>query len=84
MAALGRRWRELRAGPWSDEAWTAMAEARQAELSAAAPRNFEVWDVLGGHPGVEPPTWEGDVGRLTAWLTARTAWMDAALAEEPP
>jgi hypothetical protein len=81
-AALGARWRELRAGGLL-EAMLARADRHAARLRGPARRNFARWDIL------EAPVFRNQpvhgshaaaVAALKDWLARRAAWMDGALA----
>jgi hypothetical protein len=82
-AALARRWRDLRAGPWSDAALLAAIEAQYTLLGPDLQANFAVWTWTDiplywpTLPEVAGPEEEYD--RIRAWLPTRTAWIDGAI-----
>lgn len=88
-AAYAARWTELRRGPLSTETMLADIDAAAALLQEAAGRNFVRWPVLGEQIWPNPDGWaERDtfalqIDALKAWVTARAAWMDGAVAAHP-
>lgn len=81
--ALAQRWRDLRAGPWSDVALLDAVNAQHDLLGLDLQANFAVWtwtDIplyWSTLPEVAGPEEEYD--RIRAWLPARTAWIDGAI-----
>lgn len=80
---VAARWRELRAGPLSDEALDARVGWLTATLGAGAERNFQKWRILTYNHLANwvttptAPTWEGQVGVTLDWMRQRAAWLDA-------
>lgn len=70
-AAYWSRWDELREGPFSKEALTAMVDAYEAELTEARERHFERWtdDQPVGSPANE-------VQIVRDWIDERLTWVD--------
>ena len=81
--ALAQRWRDLRAGPWSDAALLDAVNAQHDLLGPDLQANFAVWtwtDIplyWSTLPEVAGP--EAEYDRIRAWLPARTAWIDGAI-----
>jgi hypothetical protein len=79
-AALGARWRELRAGAML-EALLRTADARARDLRRPARRNFARWRLdralFPGQPA--QVSHAAAVAALKDWLVRRAAWMDGAL-----
>jgi hypothetical protein len=85
-SAAASRYAELRAGPWSDAAVTAIIDGAVEDLAqGASARNYEKWaDVMDVEvpPGLPsgPGQWEARVEQLRGWLLERLGWMDEELA----
>mmetsp|Transcript_5567 Transcript_5567/g.15763 ORF Transcript_5567/g.15763 Transcript_5567/m.15763 type:complete len:380 (-) Transcript_5567:497-1636(-) len=82
----GRRWRQLRAGAWSDAGIRQLVAELQGALAGAAPANFQKWPLshvgtgdsriwLVGHRG----SWEGEVQHLLDWTLQRARWLDGQM-----
>jgi hypothetical protein len=81
-AALVSRWRELRAGVYSDSAIVSRVDGITKGLAAAAHRNFTRWDILtqgtvNNFTSPTEPTWEGQVAYMKQVLKERAAWIDS-------
>lgn len=72
------RYEELRQGPLGNAAVQAIVDGMAAELTEAAPRNFQRWSD-------RPPrnTWAGEVSHLRSWLINRLEWMDSRFTRPP-
>lgn len=57
-----------------------VVQEMEAELSEAAPRNFETWSDYGPRGG----SYAAEVDLLEAWLTARDAWIKGCLERPDP
>ena len=79
------RWKKLRQGVLATEAIMARIDAVVVALKDAPERNFEKWQVLGKYVPVNHPpysrTFEEEIAKVKAWLTARADWMDAHMDE---
>ncbi len=78
---LRARYRQLRAGVFSDAGIDARIDALSAPLAQAAERNAQRWpNLTQGHivyfETPTAPTWRGQVDELRSWLKRRTAWLD--------
>lgn len=77
------RYRELRAGPLSDEALYAMIDETTAYIAPALERNWEVWGYTFEADGYlepedrNPADHEEAVDDLKAFVAERGAWLDA-------
>lgn len=85
-AAVGARWRALRAGLLSDGALAERVAGLTADLAGPAARNFAIWNNLGSAriaPFATPAsaTWGEQITLLLDWLTARAAWIDGQWVE---
>ena len=63
----------------SDAHVDAVIDEMAAELSEAAPRNYERWSGYGPTTG----SFEGEIAALKGWFAARHAWAEACLAAHP-
>ena len=83
QSLLAERWRQHRAGPWSDDALMADIARTPGLLAEAAERNFQRWPVLGAHvwpndEGAESrSTYAEEVDYVQSWVLARAAWIDS-------
>lgn len=82
---MQRRWWELRAGVFSDEALTRRVNDLRTDLMEAQSRNFVRWPILGTH--VWPnwfvgATFASEVDWMQQWLLQRTTWMDSQMGTE--
>jgi len=79
------RWRQVRAGPWTDSALLAFIDSTAALLQEAQARNFAKWPILGcsiwrSTPGAEERrSFALEVEYLKAFLVDRLEWMDRQL-----
>lgn len=89
---LGPRWRELRAGPFSDAAIAGTLDALAAALTPAAlERNFQIWpiedvdfsDIYEPYTLYPVSSHAEEVGLLRAWIRARLAFMDRKIDTYP-
>ncbi len=73
------RWRELRAGPLSDQNINGVIDSMADELNEAQARNFARWT------GVRPRFggFQGEVDHLKNWLNRRGQFIDSQLTEPP-
>jgi hypothetical protein len=81
-AALGARWRELRAAGLL-EAMLATVDRHARQLRGPARRNFARWDILQAPVFRNQPvhgSHDAAVAALKHWLARRATWMDGALA----
>lgn len=78
-AALHRRWRELRAGPFQTEAIAALIDENTRALGPASRRNEQRWKKI-DYAAPRELTFEEDVRRMKAWVAERLAWLDAEIA----
>jgi hypothetical protein len=81
QAALGARWRALRAAGFVDKL-LARVDREARTLRAPARRNYARWRTLQRPLFTNQPvhgSYAAAVTALKAWLTARAAWMDATL-----
>ncbi len=81
---LSARWRELRAGPVSDEQVLARMDRYTEVMGDALYRNFEVWPITeidfcwGGECHLCPTdSVDGEQAYVRAWTTDHMAWVDA-------
>lgn len=83
--AVGARWEELRAGPWTDAAINGLIDGVVEQLDQGAQvRNYNKYkDVLDVSVPPGLPTgvgqWMARVEQLRKWVLARVAWMDEEL-----
>ncbi len=75
------RWATLRTTHFSDAALTSKVDEKANFLtqSGAVKRNFAKWDILNKPvvPNTSIGTHDEEIKRMKAWITKRTAWMDA-------
>lgn len=78
-AAYWARWDEMLVYPLSAEHVAEVVDEMAAELTEAAPRNYDRW------PEVAPTTgsFEGEVAQLQEWLANRRAWIVRCLESHP-
>lgn len=85
---LVTRYRSLRSGLLSDAQLHARVDKVAAPLINASSRDFARWPVggecaVGGAFGMSydpgPPSWPEQIQSLKNWLSARLAWLDAAM-----
>lgn len=74
---LARRWRELRAGPWSDDALGAAADALFREAAPAMVSDYAAWESL--PPGEAAALASARFAEKRAVLLARAAMIDGKL-----
>lgn len=75
--ATADRWKELRSGPWSNEAITDIISTAENSIADAVQRNDERWgDALKTYGWDE---WSVEVEKLRTWVIARAEWMDEEL-----
>ncbi len=82
LGKMASKWRNLRAGAWSDEHMLGTIDSMQNLLAEAQARNFERWPILGNYvwPDYDiGPTWESEVAYLRRWLADRLHWMDGQI-----
>jgi len=83
------RWFALRAGPFKTSTMLADIDARVAQLTESAARNFTTWHILGSYVWPNPEgysvrtTYQSEVDWMKNWLIARLAWMDAQFTPPP-
>ena len=75
------RWKELRSSTLAEEHVDGLIQEAFEQCMDAGAREFERWDDLPEPKAVEipsayPPTYQGEVDRLRAWLTHRGRWID--------
>ncbi len=87
---LDHRWAELRDTILSQDSLFGTIDQLADSISEARTRNFELWPGpgdtnLGGGwypgppPGMNVHTYEEEIAYLKAWISSRTAWMDARI-----
>jgi len=77
--AFAKRWKALRAGPFSTDSIMAGLDSNIQIMGDAVARNFERWPILG--VDVWPNyfvgnTYESEVNYLKTWMIDRLSWMD--------
>jgi hypothetical protein len=75
---LARRWRELRAGPWSDEALGAFVDSLFREAAPAMASDYAAWEDV--PPAEAPGLAAARFAEKRAALLARAAMIDERLA----
>jgi len=75
------RWEELRSSTLTEEHVDGLIQEAFEQCKHAGVREFERWEELPDPKAVEipsayPPTHEGEVDRLRAWLSHRGRWID--------
>ena len=80
--AFAKRWKELRAGPFSTDSIMAGLDNNIQVLGEAVARNYERWPILGVK--VWPnyfvgSTYQEEVNYLKTWMTDRLTWMDGTI-----
>ena len=78
-AAYWARWDEMLDYPLSVEHVNGVIDEMAAELSEAAPRNYDRWPEVGPTTG----SFEGEIAALEDWFDARHAWIASCLADHP-
>ncbi|GAB4816688.1 hypothetical protein N2152v2_003734 [Parachlorella kessleri] len=78
--ATALRWRELRAGPWSDAAITALIQSCATQIKPAVIRNYAKYEkvLLKAWYPDSLTQWTTEVANLQSWLLAHVAWLDTA------
>lgn len=91
-ARLGSRWRELRAGEYSEARISARLDGYQAILTPAAlADNFEIWpledvdyvDIYPPYSFYDVTSYSDEVAKFRAFIQARLAWIDANIDSYP-
>lgn len=91
-AGLGPRWRQLRAGPFSDAAILAKLDELQSVFDATSlSTNFTRWPIneVDFTPIYRPyslyavSSYDEEVQHLRTWITIRLAWLDAHIDSYP-
>jgi len=87
--AVARREQELRAGPWSDEAFTSTFDSAVSRIHDAAIRTLEKWGPVDACPREICQEWPSPqaeidyaVGFIKNWTLARLSWFDQTLKPE--
>lgn len=84
---LVRRWKILRKKELSNSALFDEIDQTVEYLSEAQKRNYQRWPVLRhplfASPGPGPPTYQGQVDSMKAWLKTRLQWMDTNIEKLP-
>ena len=85
---LACRWQSLRESNLKNTQFFGVIDSMAAVLDEAQGRNFELWPILGKYvwpnPGFLPPTYEGEVAKMKAWIFNRFSWLDFALGQNLP
>jgi hypothetical protein len=83
MALVAARWKELRTGPFSQQAMEARIAALAAPLANAVVRDFERWPVCSVADNLfavpEGETWEEQLQVVRDFLSLRGQWLDTQL-----
>jgi hypothetical protein len=91
-ARLGPRWRELRAGEYSESRITARLDGYQAILTpSAVEQNFSIWpiedidyvDIYRPYSFYPVTSYSDEVAKFRAFIQARLAWIDANVDSYP-
>lgn len=78
QAAILRRWRELRQGPFRAEQIAAQIDANARALGPASRRNEQRWKKI-DYAAPRELTFEEDIRRMKAWTIERLAWLDTEI-----
>ncbi|MEP7372453.1 MAG: CotH kinase family protein [Chitinophagaceae bacterium] len=77
------RWKQLRNTSLGEARFTTLIDSVSNLINEAQQRHFQRWPILGQYvwpnPQPIPTTYEGEIGSLKAWLSARLQWIDANL-----
>lgn len=85
---LACRWQSLRMSNLSNPHFFGVIDSMAAVLEEAQGRNFQFWPILGKYvwpnPGFLPPTYDGEVAKMKAWIYQRFAWLDFSFGQNLP
>jgi hypothetical protein len=88
MDTVATRWKKLRKGPFATSEIDARIDALQAQIGAAASRDFERWPPATLRTSFftfpEGETWDEQVQAIRDWMAARAEWLDDAVSQPIP
>jgi len=79
--AAARRWKELRAGAWSDDGVKKIVNDAKVAIGPAVVRNYDKYaSALKVEKGADyKKNWRGEGSALETWVMERMAWMDSMI-----
>lgn len=85
---LACRWHTLRQTTLKNGHFFGTVDSMAQVVNEAQKRNFLKWPILGKYvwpnPGILPPTYNGEVNKMKAWINSRFVWLDGAFGQNIP